>query len=138
LISSWSGQLAWSSGTGLTDRPRSRRYLAVGGAAVVAHHAQHVLGVRLVAREGAELAGHLGRGRVGNAGHDRGQRAADGAAFVGVIGNAGGHQQAADIGEAEAERAVLVGLSSAISLDGNCAIITEISSTMVQSRTACS
>jgi hypothetical protein len=48
-----------------------------------------------------------------------------------------GHQQAADIGVAEAERAVLVG-SCAISFDGNCAIITEISSTIVQSRVACS
>ena len=36
-------------------------------------------------------------------------RAADGAALMAVIGNAGGHQQAADIGEAQAQRAELVG-----------------------------
>ena len=83
--------------------------LAMGGAAVVADDAQHRRGVLLVAREGAELARHLGRGRVGDAGHDRGDRAADGAALGAVIGNAGRHQQAADVGIAEAERAVLVG-----------------------------
>ncbi len=38
---------------------------AMGGAAVVADHPQHVRGVLLVAGEGAELLGHLGRGRVG-------------------------------------------------------------------------
>ena len=38
---------------------------AVRGAAVVADHPQHVGGVLLVAGEGAELLGHLGRGRVG-------------------------------------------------------------------------
>ena len=77
---------------------------------MVAHHAQHVLAVLLRSRGTAPSFGrHLGRGRVGDAGHDRGQRAADGAACVGVVGDAGRHQQAADIGVAEAERAVLVG-----------------------------
>ena len=68
-----------------------------------------LVGVAVVVREGAELAGHFGRGRIGDAGHDGGERGADGAAFVGIVGDAGGHQQAADIGVAEAERAVLVG-----------------------------
>jgi hypothetical protein len=111
--------------------------LAVGGAAVVADDPQHVLLVFLVTGEGADLAGHLGRGGVGNTGHDRGQRAADGAAFVGIVGNAGGHQQAADIGVAEAQGAVLVAQFGDL-VEGNCAIITETSSTMVHSRTACS
>ena len=83
--------------------------VAIGGAAMVAHDAQHVGCVAVIVREGAELAGHLGRGRIGDAGHDGGERGADGAAFGGVVGNARGHQQAADIGVAEAERAVLVG-----------------------------
>ncbi len=104
---------------------------------MVADDAQHVLAVRLIAGEGAELARHFGGRRIGHAGHDRGERAADRARFVGVVGDAGRHQQAADIGVAQAERAVAVE-STAISFDGNCAIITEISSTMVQSRTACS
>ena len=51
-----------------------------------------------------------------------------------VIGDARGHQQAADIGVAEAERAVLVGELGDLPCDGNCAIITEISSTTVHSR----
>ena len=83
--------------------------LAMGGAAMVAHDTQHVLAVRRKAREGAELAGHLGRGAIGDAGHDGGQRAGQRPALGAVIGNAHGHQEAADIGVAEAERAVLVG-----------------------------
>ena len=59
--------------------------LAMGGAAMVADDAQHVRGVLLVAGEGAELARHLGRGRVGDAGHDRGQRAGERAAFLRVV-----------------------------------------------------
>ena len=81
----------------------------MGGAAVVADHAQHVAGVLLVAGEGAEFGRHLRRGLVGNAGHDGGQRAAERAAFLAVIGQAHGHQEAADVGEAEAQRAELVG-----------------------------
>src|SRR3546814_9148386 len=38
--------------------------LAVGGAAVVADDAQHVVGVLAMARERPELFGHLGRGGV--------------------------------------------------------------------------
>jgi hypothetical protein len=53
------------------------RSLAMGRDAVVADDAQHVRGVLLVAGEGAELARHLGRGRIGDAGHDRGQRAGE-------------------------------------------------------------
>ena len=82
---------------------------AMGGAAMVADHPQHVRGVLLVAGEGAEFVRHLGRGRVGDAGHDRGQRAAQRAAFLGVVGQAHGHQEAADIGKAEAQRAEFVG-----------------------------
>src|SRR5262249_35993601 len=51
--------------------------LAIGGAAVIANDAQHVLAVLLVAREGPELLRHLGRGRVGHAGEDRGERAGE-------------------------------------------------------------
>ena len=70
---------------------------------------QHVLAVLLEAGEGAAACRHFRRGRVGYAGHDGGERAADGAAGVRVVRNAGAHQQAADIGIAEAERAELVG-----------------------------
>jgi hypothetical protein len=83
--------------------------LAMRGDAVVADDAQHVLGVLLVAREGAELARHLRRGRIGDAGHHRGQAAGERPALVRIVAEAHGHQQAADIGVAEAERAVLIG-----------------------------
>ncbi len=76
---------------------------------MVADDAQHVLGIRRIAGEGAELLRHLGGGGIGDAGHDRGQRAAIGAAGGRVIGDARGHQQAANVGVAEAEGAVLVG-----------------------------
>ena len=79
------------------------------GAAMVAHDAQHHVLVLLVARERAKLGRHFGRGGVGDARHDRRQRTADGAAGLGVIGNARRHQQAADIGVAEAQRAEIVG-----------------------------
>ncbi len=68
--------------------------LVIGGAAVIADHAQHGLAVFLVAGEGAELLGHFGRGRVGNAGHDGRERAGDGAAGFRVIRDAGRHQAA--------------------------------------------
>ena len=76
---------------------------------MVADHPQHGSRFLRIAGEGAELGRHFGRGGVGDAGHDRGQRAADGAAGLGVIGNARRHQEAADIGVAQAERAVFVG-----------------------------
>ena len=72
------------------------------------------------------LAGHFGRCCIGNTGHDGRDAAADGPAFITVIGNAGRHQQAANIGKAQAERAVSYD-SLAICLEGNCAIKTEIS-----------
>ena len=100
---------------GMVEAHRRRRellvagLLAMGGAAVVAHDAQHVLAVLLVAGEGAEDRRHLRRGRVGDAGHDGAERAAHGAAGVRIIGDAGRHQEAAEIGVAEPQRAVLVG-----------------------------
>ncbi len=41
-------------------------------ALVIAHHAQHSVGVVGIAREGAEFAGHFGGSRIGDAGQDRG------------------------------------------------------------------
>ena len=85
------------------------RGLAVGGALVIADHAQHRLRIRPVAGEGAALGGDLGRGRIGAAGEDGGERAADRPAVVAVVRNARRHEQAADVGVAEAERAVVIG-----------------------------
>ena len=93
--------------TGLVvERHRRRRdflvagALAASGAAVIAHHAQHRLAVLGKAREGAELGRHFGGGGVGGAGHDRGERAADGAAGLRIVRDGGRHQQAAEIGVA--------------------------------------
>jgi hypothetical protein len=76
--------------------------LSMGRAAMVADHPQHVPGVGLVVRERPELARHLGGGGVGHAGHDGGDRAAQRPARVGIVRKAHGHEQAADIGVAEA------------------------------------
>ena len=76
---------------------------------MVADHAQHVRGVLLVAGEGAKLLRHFGGGGVAGAGHHGGQRAAECTAFLRVVGEAHGHQQAADVGVAEAQRAEFVG-----------------------------
>jgi hypothetical protein len=82
--------------------------LAIGGAPVIADDAQHMRRVRRVSREGAELFRHLRRGGVGRAGHDRGDGAAQRSAGFAVVGKAGRHQQATDIGEAESQRTVVI------------------------------
>ncbi len=75
---------------------------------MVAHNAQHVLTVFGKAGEGAKFLGHFSRGGIGNTGHDGRDGSANGAAFMAVIGNARGHEQTADIGKAQAERAVFI------------------------------
>ncbi len=76
---------------------------------MVADDAQHMFAVLVVAREGAELARHLRRCGVGDAGHDGGERRGEGAALGAVIAQAHGHQQAADIGVAQAQGAEFIG-----------------------------
>ena len=83
--------------------------LRPGRAAMVADNPQHVLGICLVAREGAQLGGHLGRGGIGDTGQDGAERPAQRPALVRVIAMAEHHQEPADIGVSEAEGAVLVG-----------------------------
>src|SRR5690606_31591693 len=91
---------------GMVERYRRRGQLlvAVGFAArrtgVIADHLEHGLAVRLIAWEGPKLARHLRARRIGDAGHDGGEGAAERAALVGVVWNARRHQQAADIGVA--------------------------------------
>ena len=80
----------------------------VGGAAVVADDPQHVLGVLLVAGEGAELAGHLGAGGIGVAGEDGGQGGAPLGALDTVVGDAHPHEHGAEGRVAQAEGAELV------------------------------
>ena len=82
--------------------------VAVSRPAVVADNPEHGLPVLLVAREGAHLAGHFGRGGVRGAGHEGGNGAAQGAALVGVVGDGRGHQVAPDVGESEPQGAELV------------------------------
>ena len=95
---------------GRGDRERLvTRGLALRRALVVADHAQHRVCIGLVAGEGAAFCRDLGRGRVRPAGEDGGERGADRPAVVAVIRNARRHEQAADVGVAEAERAVVVG-----------------------------
>ncbi len=75
---------------------------------MVADHPQHRLLVRLVAAERANLGCDLGRGGVGHAGEDAGNRAAEGIASRRVVGNAELHQHRAEVGIAEAEGAIVV------------------------------
>jgi hypothetical protein len=76
--------------------------LAMGGATVVADYPKHVFAIFFVRRERVELFGHLGGGRIRNPRHDGGECAANRAAGIAVVGDARGHEQAADIGVAEA------------------------------------
>ncbi len=81
---------------------------AICGAPVVAHHPQHRLAVLGKAREWPHRRRHLGRRGVGDAGEDGGEGAGDGAARLGVIGDARPHQEAAQVGVPQTERAVPV------------------------------
>ena len=113
--------------------PLSRR---VSRAPVVAHDAEHVRGVRAVRRRRRPAPWPSPRRWHRSAGHQRGnRRAAERPALVGVVAKAGYHQEAAEIGEAQAQRAVLVGELRDF-LGGNCAMVTEISSTIAPKRQA--
>ena len=81
---------------------------AMGGGAVVADHAQHVVAVARIAREGAQFGRHLGAGRIGHAGHHRRQGPAERAALIAVIAQPHVHQQTADIGIAQTKRAEIM------------------------------
>ena len=77
--------------------------------AMIADHPKHVVAVFREAREGAKFAGHFRRGGVGHAGHQSGNRPAKLAPLLAVVGQAAGHQQAADIGETQTQRAIVIG-----------------------------
>ena len=83
---------------------RERADVVVGGG-VLAHDPLVRLGVAGVAVVRADDAGQLGRAPVGGAGHQRGDRRGERAAALGVVGVAGGHQQRAEVGVADAELA---------------------------------
>ncbi len=82
---------------------------AIGGGAVVANDAQHVVAVGLIARERAQFAGDFGGCGIGHASHDRGQSARQCPALVRVITKAHVHQQPADVGIAKTQRAEVIG-----------------------------
>ena len=73
--------------------------------AVLSQHTVHRLAVLGIAREGAHAGGRAGRGHVGATGHERGDSARPGAPLVGVVGQAEGHQQRAEVGVAQPELA---------------------------------
>ena len=76
------------------------------------HHAQHRLAVRLVAGERTDRRGHFGAGQVGRAVQQRRDRTAEAAAGVRVVGQAVGHEQAAEVGVAQAQRAEQMAVAS--------------------------
>src|SRR5579875_2965058 len=79
-------------------------------AAMVAHHATHCFGVRLIAWKWSELARHLGRGFVCGAGEQCRDRSAPAETLVGVVRQAHAHEERAEVRVAETQRAVVVGL----------------------------
>ncbi len=90
-----------------------QRFIAFGfavcRAAMIAHHFQHGVPVRREFGEGAKLARHLRRCCIGHARHGGADSASDGAPFAAVIGDARSHQQPANIGKAQTQRAVIIG-----------------------------
>ena len=74
------------------------------------HHAKHRIAVLREARERPLRAGHLRAGRVRTTAHDRCQRGGDCAPLVAVVRDAEQHQEAAEVGVAEAERAKVMAI----------------------------
>ena len=83
--------------------------LATGRRAVVAHHPEHGVAVVVERGKGAALAGHLRRGCVGGARHERADGAAKRPARLAVVGEPERHEKPAEIGEPQPQRAVLIG-----------------------------
>jgi hypothetical protein len=84
------------------------RLRVVGRTAVVVDHAEHLVAIALEGGECARLGRQLGARRVARPGQNCRDRAAGGAAAVGIVGDARHHQVGAEVGKAQAERPVLV------------------------------
>ncbi len=76
---------------------------------MVAHHPQHRLSIGGELWERAHHRRHLCRGRVGVAGQNGGEGPGHRPAFVRVVGQPHPHENAAQVGVAEAQGAVVVG-----------------------------
>ena len=96
---------------GIVQILRARRVDLLDRIAVHLHHAEHWLPVGGEALERSHRRGELGAGAVGNPMQDRRNRPTEPAAGVAIVGEAVGHQQAAEIGVAEAERPVEMAVS---------------------------
>ena len=83
--------------------------LSLGGPAMIADDAQHIRGIGVVTGERPQLPRHFGTRRVGDTRHDGRDGAADGASLGAVIADPRRHQQAADVGKSQAQRAVAIG-----------------------------
>jgi hypothetical protein len=75
----------------------------VDGRAVLAHHAEHRVGVGLVAGERPRHLRDLGAGAVGPARHDRGDRPRPRTSLIGVVRQTPRHQEGAEVRVPEAE-----------------------------------
>jgi len=91
---------------GVVQRLGARGVDLLHGVAVHPHHAEHRLAVGGESLERADRRRQFGTRAVGRPMEDRRQGAAQAAAGVTVIGESVGHQQAAKIGIAEAQRPV--------------------------------
>ena len=80
----------------------------MGRAPMIEHHLQHGLAITGITGEGAKLIGHLGRCGIGDARHERCDRTAKCPSLGTVITQPRGHQQAAQIGVTQPQRAVLI------------------------------
>ena len=83
------------------------RAQGIGRCRVLAHDALVRIGVAGVALVGADDAGELGRAAVGRAGHHRRDGGGECAATLGVVGQAHGHEECAQVGVADAQLAVV-------------------------------
>ena len=74
---------------------------------MLAHHPLVGLSIALIAVVGANNAGQLRATAIGGGSHQRGERGSHGAATLGVIAKAHGHQQSAEVGITDAQLAIV-------------------------------
>ena len=111
LLALGQGAVPGVLGGGQQRRGNVPRVDAAEGVAVHGDDAQHRVAVGGGAGEGPGDLGDAGAGQVGLAGEQGGDGAGEVAALVRVVGAAGGHQQGAQVGVAEAEGPEVVGIA---------------------------
>ncbi|EMR02960.1 hypothetical protein ADICEAN_01933 [Cesiribacter andamanensis AMV16] len=101
--------MGWVEQLGCNAEGFYRFCMAPGGSPVMLHNLQHGLPVFGKLLEGPQLLRQFGRAGIGRTCHQSGNAGGHGPGLRTIIGQAGHHQQGAQVGIAQANGAVLVG-----------------------------